>query len=163
MFASRASWCHPNLNKICINIFSSYKHQQKCDIPNLKVFLVPKYTIFWVFRGIGQLSSLMSWRVMAFSQNGPRLRFVGFECLSNFCFLRHYFGTRYARMPIMGCKDSNDHLDSKKIVPKMSCWVGALGHVNLVKKAKICPHQRWADCEIFQSDSSPDLIKLDPI
>jgi len=28
---------------------------------------------------------------------------------------------------------------------------------------QVCSRQRWADCEIFQSESSPDPIKLNPI
>jgi len=44
----------------------------------------------------------------------PRLAFVGVEILTNFCFLGHTFGSRYAKMPIKGSKDSDDSLVSKK-------------------------------------------------
>ena len=37
---------------------------------NLKNFLIPDYKTFWVFGGFEQLSSLIGWRVIVFSQNG---------------------------------------------------------------------------------------------
>jgi len=39
---------------------------------------------------------------------------VGFEFISNFRFVSHNFGSRYARKLIMGSKDWDDSLVSKK-------------------------------------------------
>jgi len=53
---------------------------------------------------------------MAISNMGflyPRLEFVGVEILTTFCFLWHNFGSRYARKPIKGFKDSDDSVVSK--------------------------------------------------
>ena len=56
----------------------------------------------------------------------PRLDFVGVEILTTFCFLWNNFGSRYARKPIKGSKDSDDRLDSKTILAKkLAHWMGA--------------------------------------
>jgi len=44
----------------------------------------------------------------------PRLEFVGVEIFTNFCFLWHGFGSRYARKPIKASKDSDGSLVTKK-------------------------------------------------
>jgi len=43
----------------------------------------------------------------------PKLEFVGVESLTTFWFLWHNYGSRYARKPITGSKDSDDSLVSK--------------------------------------------------
>jgi len=66
----------------------------------------------------------------------PRLVFVGVEIFTTFCFLWHNFGSRYARKPIKGSKDSDDSLVSKKnlrpnIGPLDWCpRPGKVGHKN---------------------------------
>ena len=52
---------------------------------------------------------------MAISKLGviqPRFPFVGAEILTTSWFLWHNFGSRYARKPIKGSKDSDDSLSS---------------------------------------------------
>jgi len=44
----------------------------------------------------------------------PRFPFVEVEILTTFLFLWHNFGSRYARKPIKGSKDSDDSLVSNK-------------------------------------------------
>jgi len=44
----------------------------------------------------------------------PGSAYVGVKFLINFCFLSNSIGSRYARKPIKGSKDSDDNLDSKK-------------------------------------------------
>jgi len=44
----------------------------------------------------------------------PRLALKGAEILITFCFLCHNFGSRHARKPIKGSKDSDDSLVLKK-------------------------------------------------
>jgi len=44
----------------------------------------------------------------------PRLAFVGVEIFTNFWFLAHNFGSRYARKSIKGSKDVDFGLLSKK-------------------------------------------------
>jgi len=58
---------------------------------------------------------------------------MGYEFLPNFWILSHDYGSRYARMLIMGSKDLDDSLLSKKIEPKNALlgWhpgPGRLGH-----------------------------------
>jgi len=43
-----------------------------------------------------------------------RFPFVRVEILTTFCFLWHNFGSRYARKPIKGSKDSDDNLVPKQ-------------------------------------------------
>jgi len=44
----------------------------------------------------------------------PRLEVIGVEILTTVWFLWHNFGSRYARKPIKGSKDSDDSLVSKQ-------------------------------------------------
>jgi len=66
---------------------------------------------------------------MAISNLGvihPRLEFVGEEIVTTFCFLWHKLGSRYARKPIKGSKDSDDSLVSKKSLSQnLAHWIGA--------------------------------------
>jgi len=62
--------------------------------------------------------------------NIPQVSICGVRIFTNYCFLSHNFGSRYANKPIKGSKDSDDSLDSKKIKAKMACWVGTQGQVN---------------------------------
>jgi len=56
----------------------------------------------------------------------PRLDFVGVEILTTFWFLWNNFGSRYARKPIKGSKDSDGRLVSKPIrAKKLAHWIGA--------------------------------------
>jgi len=53
------------------------------------------------------------------------LAFAGVEIFTNFCFLGHSFGSRYARKPIKGSEGSDGSLVSNKIPgPKM--WLVGL-------------------------------------
>ena len=62
---------------------------------------------------------------------------------TNFLFLSHNFGSRYARKPLKGSKDLEYTLDSKTTLgQKMAYWVGAQGQVKLVKKTQNHPHLR---------------------
>jgi len=63
--------------------------------------------------------------------------FVRVQFFTNFCFLIHDFGSRYARNPIKGSKDSDDNLVSKKnLSQKLAHWFGTQGRVKLAKKMK---------------------------
>ena len=76
-----------------------------------------KGNFFGFFRGLEQLSSLFWRRLMAISELGViqlRFPFVGVEIFTIFQFLWHSFGSRYARKPIKGSKDSDDSIVSKK-------------------------------------------------
>jgi len=71
----------------------------------------------------------------------PRLAFVGVEILTNFCFLGHTFGSRYAKMPIKGSKDSDDSLVSKKTwAKKLAHWISAQGLIKLAIKTQKHPY-----------------------
>jgi len=57
--------------QICINILPLCEHQQKTRHPKLnKILFISNYKTLPIFRGFEQLSSSISWRVMALSQNG---------------------------------------------------------------------------------------------
>jgi len=44
------------------------------------------------------------------------------------------------------------------------CSILEFGREHAIKQSpRSSPDQRWADCEIFQSESSPDPMKLNPI
>ena len=93
-----------------------------------------------------RLTSSSCWRVMTIYNMGvmhPRLAFVGVEILTNFCFLGHSFGSRHARKPIKGCKDSDNSLISKKTWAKKLAhwnWIGAQGRVKLAIKTQNHPY-----------------------
>jgi len=70
-----------------------------------------------LFPGFEQLSSSICRRVMAsygHGCNAPRVSVCGSEVFTQFWFLSHNFGSRYARKPIKGSKDSDENLDSEK-------------------------------------------------
>jgi len=48
----------------------------------------------------------------------PGLALIGLEIFTNFLFLGHSFGSRYAGKSIEGSKDTDDNLHSKKNKPK---------------------------------------------
>jgi len=62
-----------------------------------------------------------------------RLAFVGVQIFTNFLFMGHNFGSRYARKPIKGFKDSHDSLVS---VTTLSQKIAAQGRVKLAKKTQ---------------------------
>ena len=131
--------------QICINILSLCKYQQKSrDLKLKNLFCSLIYMSSRVFRGLEQLSSLFWRRVMAIYTLGvihPRLEFAQVEILTTFCFLWHNFGSRYARKPIKGSKDSDDSLASKQNLSQKfgsfdwRPWPGKVGH----KSAKTPP------------------------
>ena len=60
---------------------------------------------------------------------------------TNFCFLSHNFGSRYARKPIKSSKDSEHVLVSKKSLKQKTARSWRPGPGNLSQKgAKTCPH-----------------------
>jgi len=102
-----------------MNILSLCRHQQKDDIPSLKMSFSLNYRTFPIYRGLEQLSSWSCWRVMAIYNMGviyPGSALVGEEMFNNVWFLAHIFGSRYATKPTKGSKDSNDNLVSNKIL-----------------------------------------------
>jgi len=54
----------------------------------------------------------------------PRLAFVDVKILTNFCFVGHNFGSRYARNPLKCSKDSDDSLVSKKNLSQKNWLIG---------------------------------------
>ena len=119
--------------QICIKILALCKHQQKIRDLNLKFFCSLSYKSSRVFRGLEQLSSLFWRRVIVISKLGviqPRFSFVGVEILTTFWFLWHRIGSRYARKPIEGSKDSDDsQVSQKNWAKKLAHWIGVQGRV----------------------------------
>jgi len=71
----------------------------------------------------------------------PRLKFAGIEILSTFWFLCHNFGSKYARKPMKGSKDSNGSLVSKtNRAKKLAHWISVQGHVKWAIKTQKQPH-----------------------
>ena len=62
--------------------------------------------------------------------------FCGTWICTQFLFLNHNCGSRYASKPIKPSKDSDDSLVSKKTQPQITCWFGAQGQVNSAKKSQ---------------------------
>jgi len=69
------------------------------------------------------------------------LAFVGVEIFTNFCFLGHNFGSRYATESIKGSKDSDNSLVSKtKLEPRIGSLDWGLGPDKVGQKsAKTSP------------------------
>jgi len=71
----------------------------------------------------------------------PRLEFVGAENLTTYWFLRHNFGSRYARKPTKGSKDSCGSLVTTQTwAKKLAHWIGAYGRVKQAIKTLKHPH-----------------------
>jgi len=68
-----------------------------------------------MFRGFEQLSRLASY---GHGKNTPWVSICADIIFTNFCFLSHNFGTRYASKPIKGSKDSDGSLIPKKTLTK---------------------------------------------
>jgi len=101
--------------QICINILPLCKNKRKTT-PQAKFCFILNYKTFPTFRGLAQLSGSSCCRVMAMYIMRviyPRSAFLGAEFFTNFCFLIHSFGSRYAKKPMKSSKGSDDSLDSK--------------------------------------------------
>jgi len=73
------------------------------------------------------------------------LAFVGVQFFTNFWFLIHNIGSRYARKPIKGSKDSDDILVSKKTLSQKivsMVWRPGSGKIGY-KNEKNTPHLWW--------------------
>jgi len=104
------------MHKLTLILMSSTKKQKSKIFQILLNLNCKTFCIFSVFE---QLSSLIGWRVMAFSQTGLSYLLPELIFLSKFGFLSHNFRSRNAKNLIKGSNDlyyslvSNETLNQK--------------------------------------------------
>jgi len=141
-------WRHPKNERTATVMTSSIKNAKLKTTK--KLLWILNYKTFQIFRGFEQLSSLIVWRVMAFSLNDQGYLLWDLIFISNFWFVSHNFGSRKARKPITYDLKTwmIAYFPKNTSVTKMAHWFGCQGHKTRIFVKNVCIH-RPVTCACF--------------